>query len=66
MVDLLKLQLTIDKLVELKNLHPELEPIIYNTIYDIERNQLISEYNDIISLSYYPKHVIEHNIKLTK
>ena len=63
-VDLkLKLQQTIDKLIELKNLHPELEPIINDTTSDIERNKLISEYNDIISLSHYPKHVIEHNIQ---
>ena len=61
-VDLkLKLQQTIDKLIELKNIHQELEPIINDTTSDIERNTLISEYNEIISLSHYPKNVIDNN-----
>jgi len=59
----LKLQQTIDKLIELKNLHQELEPIINDSSTDIERNILINEYNDILRLSNYPKHVIESNIK---
>jgi hypothetical protein len=58
----LKLQQTIDKLIELKNLHPELETVISDTTSEIERNQLILEYNEIISLSHYPKYVIEHNL----
>jgi hypothetical protein len=58
----LKLQQTIDKLMELKNLHPELNDIIYDQYTEIERNNLILEYNEIISLSHYPKEVIEQNL----
>jgi len=58
----LKLQQTIDKLIELKHLHPELETIIHDTTTEIERNNLILEYNEIISLSHYPKFVIDDNL----
>lgn len=58
-----KLQQTIDKLIELKNEHPELGPIIYDTTTELERNNLITEYNDILKLSHYPKNVIEQNIQ---
>jgi hypothetical protein len=57
-----KLQQTIDKLIELKNEYPELELIINDQESDIQRNNLISEYNDILQLSHYPKFVIEKNI----
>ena len=59
----IKLQQTIDKLLELKSIYPELEPIINDTTSDIERNKLIQEYNDILKLSHYPQNVIEQNIQ---
>jgi len=58
----LKLQQIIDKLIELKNLHPELESVINDATSDIERNNLISEYNEIISLSHYPRDIINDNL----
>ena len=59
----LKLQQTIDKLIELKTQFTELDDIIYDSTTESERNLLISEYNDIIQLSHYPIDVIQSNIK---
>jgi hypothetical protein len=59
----LKLQQTIDKLIQLKNQHRELDDIIYDSTTESDRNNLITEYNEIIQLSHYPSTVIQSNIQ---
>ena len=57
-----KLELTIQKLSELKSEHPVLNDVIIDIETEKIRENLIKEYNEIIKLSHYPKNVINDNL----
>jgi hypothetical protein len=62
-VDLqVKLQQTIDKLMELKNQYPELSEVIIDEVSEEIRKRLIDEYNNILCLSHYPEDIININL----
>jgi hypothetical protein len=58
----IKLQETIDKIKELREQYPILKEIFVTEDTEELRNQLITEYNEIIQLSHYPADVILNNI----
>lgn len=63
-VDLqIKLQQTINKLIELKNTYVELTNVVFTYELDEQRKKSINEYNDILKLSHYPKNIIEQNLR---
>ena len=59
----IKLQQTINKLLELKNTHVELSNIVFTYALDEQRQQSTDTYNNILNLSHYPKNVINENLR---
>jgi hypothetical protein len=60
---IVKLQQTINKLVELKTTYPELQNVIFDENNDNVRKTSITDYNNILKLSHYPKNVIDTNLR---
>lgn len=58
-----KLIFIVNHLNELLKEHPELGNVIVTEESENQRKQLIEEYNDILKLSHYPKHVIDANLQ---
>ena len=58
----IKLQETIDKMMELREQYPILKEIFVTEETEELRHQLIKEYNEIIQLSHYPADIILNNI----
>ena len=58
----IKLQETIDKMMELRDQYPILKEIFVTEDTEELRHQLITEYNEIIQLSHYPADIILNNI----
>ena len=58
----IKLQETIDKIKQLREEYPVLKTIFITEENEELRNQLVTEYNEIIQLSHYPADVILNNI----
>lgn len=58
----IKLQETIDKMMELREQYPVLKEVFVTEETEELRHQLIKEYNEIIQLSHYPPEIILNNI----
>ena len=56
-----KLQHAINKLEELRKLHPSIADLIYTVENVDEKNELVKSFNEILDLTTYPKEIIEQN-----